>query len=67
MAKVILYEGEDLSHAIARFQKRVFKDGILNDLRKHDFYKKPSELRREKQAMARKNQRSNNNYTPRDY
>ena len=65
MAKVVRYEDEDLSHLITRFSKRVAKDGILNDLRKHEYYKKPSEAKREKSAKARKNNKLNKSY--RDY
>ncbi len=67
MATVKRYEDEDLSHLISRFQKKVAKDGILNDLKKHEFYKKPSEEKREKAAKARKNSKNNNTYVLRDY
>lgn len=56
MAKVYLYEGEDLSNAIKRFNKKVLKDDIMNECRKREYYRKPNEIRKEKAKRARKMQ-----------
>lgn len=54
MAQVTVYEGEDISSAIKRFNRKVAKDDILNDYRRHEYFRKPSEVRKEKAARARK-------------
>ena len=54
MAKVVVYEGEDISSAIRRFNKRVMKDGIMDECRKREFFRKPSDIRKEKARKAKK-------------
>lgn len=37
-----------------RFKKAVEKAGTLNDARKHEFYEKPSAIRKREKAAAKK-------------
>lgn len=46
--------GESFESLIKRFKKAVEGSGILADLKKHEFYEKPSAKRKRKQAAARK-------------
>ena len=46
MAKIKVRHGESLEPALRRFNKEVQKDGILQELRDRERYKKPSELKR---------------------
>ena len=45
----------DINGALRRFKKKVQEDGILQDIRKKEFYEKPSivNARKRKQARAR--------------
>lgn len=54
MAKIILHEGEDITSALKRFNKKVLKDDILNECRKREYFMKPSDIRKEKARRAKK-------------
>ena len=51
---VIARDKEDVESLIRRFKKKVNKSGILKDLRKKEYYDKPSMAKRKKSAEARK-------------
>lgn len=46
--------GESFESLMSRFKKDVAKSGILQDLKKHEYYVPPSEKKRIKSDMARK-------------
>ena len=50
MSEVYISEGESLDVALKRFSKRVQADGIIADARRHEYYEKPSERRKKKEA-----------------
>jgi small subunit ribosomal protein S21 len=50
MSDVQVGEMESLESALKRFNKRVQADGILNDARRHEYFEKPSVLRKKKAA-----------------
>lgn len=43
----------DVNFALRKFKKRVQEDGILQDLRKREFFEKPSETRKKAKAAGR--------------
>lgn len=45
---------EDLESMLRRFKRKVEKEEILEDMRKHEFYKSPSVKKREKHENALK-------------
>ena len=51
---VVARGNEDIESLIRRFKKKVNKSGILKDLRKKEYYDKPSMAKRKKAAEARK-------------
>lgn len=51
--KVIVKENENLNVALKRFKKKVDDSGILETLRKREFYEKPTSLRKRKASAAR--------------
>ncbi|GIW42134.1 MAG: hypothetical protein KatS3mg076_2711 [Candidatus Binatia bacterium] len=51
MAGVRVKESESLESAIRRFKKQCEKAGILAELRKREYFEKPS-VRKKKKAMA---------------
>jgi small subunit ribosomal protein S21 len=54
MTMVKAKEGERFESVMRRFRKAVERAGVMADLRKHEFYEKPSVQRKRKQAAARK-------------
>lgn len=55
MVKVVAHPGETADSLIRKFSKKVLSEGILADLKKREFYQKPSERRKEeKEAKERK-------------
>ena len=54
MPGVIVKEGESFESALKRFKKQVEKAGVLSEVRKREFYEKPSVKRKKKMIAARK-------------
>jgi len=68
ISEVIVEEGEPLEKAIRRFRKKVEKEAIIREWKRHEYYEKPSTIRnRKKKAVERKRlrklhkQKRNNN------
>ena len=57
MPGVRVREGETFEQALRRFKKQCEKAGILSELRKREYYEKPSMKRKKKKAQAKKRQR----------
>ncbi len=49
---VYVKDGEDVGRALRRFKKKVEENGILDDLRKKEFYEKPTTKRNRKKAAG---------------
>ena len=45
---------DNIEKALRIFKKKVMNDGILKDLKKSQFYEKPSEKKRREKAEARR-------------
>lgn len=54
MAEVKALDGEDFERLLKRFKKEVEKAGILSELKKREFYEKPSEKRKRRLKAARR-------------
>lgn len=54
MPEVYVGEGESLDAALKRFNKRVQAEGVLTDARRHEYYEKPSERRKKKEAARQR-------------
>ena len=52
MPQVKLKEGEPVDVAIRRFERSCEKAGVLADVRKREFYEKPTQERKRKKAAA---------------
>jgi small subunit ribosomal protein S21 len=52
MPQVKLKEGEPFDVALRRFKRSCEKAGVLADVRKRDFYEKPTQERKRKKAAA---------------
>lgn len=58
MSTIRVGENENLESALRRFKRKCSRDGIIGDLRKKEFYEKPSVKKRKKSEAARKRNRS---------
>ncbi len=54
MAMIIVKEGERMDSALRRFRKAVDKSGVMADLRKKEYFEKPSLKKKRKKAAASK-------------
>ena len=54
MPLVKLKENESFEAALKRFKKQVEKAGVLTELRRREYYDKPSVRKKKKAAAARK-------------
>ncbi|MGE5421921.1 MAG: 30S ribosomal protein S21 [Ignavibacteriales bacterium] len=54
MSEVRVGKNETLDSAIKRFKRSCQKAGIMQDMRKHEHYDKPSVKRKKKAEAARK-------------
>lgn len=56
MPSVRVRENEPFEVALRRFKRTCEKAGVLTDLRKHEYFEKPSQQRKRKRAAAVKRQ-----------
>lgn len=55
MVTVKIKDDETLEQALRRFNREVLREGIIKELRRREFYEKPSTVRKkEKQAKERR-------------
>jgi small subunit ribosomal protein S21 len=59
MPGILLRDGEPIERALKRFKKVCEKAGVISDLRKKKYFEKPSELRKRKNAEAKRKQAKN--------
>jgi small subunit ribosomal protein S21 len=63
---VTVKEFENINQALRRFKKKVDDSAVLDDVRKHEFYEKPTTERKRKKgaAKARWNKQLRDNQLP---
>ncbi|MFC5557667.1 30S ribosomal protein S21 [Ureibacillus thermophilus] len=54
MTKTVVRKNETLEDALRRFKRNVSKNGTIQEIRKREFYEKPSVRRKKKSEAARK-------------
>ena len=54
MPKIRVREGDNLEYVLRRFKKTCEKLGILSEIKKREFYEKPSIAKKKKSIAARK-------------
>ncbi|MFN3603091.1 MAG: 30S ribosomal protein S21 [Leptonema sp. (in: bacteria)] len=52
MIGIIVKEGESIDSALKRFKKEIINAGIQSEIKKREFYEKPSEIRKKKREAA---------------
>ena len=53
MAEVVVGKNESIDSALRRFKRLVDKEGIISEVKKRDFYEKPSEKKKNRARAAR--------------
>ncbi|MDD2523881.1 MAG: 30S ribosomal protein S21 [Endomicrobiia bacterium] len=54
MVSVKVREGESIEEAIRRFKRECERNGIMQEIKKREFYKSPSVVKKEKLAEAKR-------------
>jgi len=54
MPKINLRKDESLDKALMKFKRKVRKEGLIDEMRKREFYEKPSQKRRKDLERARR-------------
>lgn len=62
MPGIKVREGESFEQALRRFKKQCEKAGILSELRKREYYEKPSMKKKKKRAQAKKRTKRGSRY-----
>ena len=57
--EIKMKDGERIDNALRRFRKVVEKSGVMQELRKREFFEKPSDKKKRKQAASRKRAKRN--------
>ena len=57
MASVKVRKNENPERALKRFKRKVEREGIMKDVKKKRYYKKPSVRKKEKRKLAEKRRR----------
>ena len=54
MPKIELRRGEDLERALRKFKTKMRHEGTLDEMKKREFYEKPSERKRKEKEQAKR-------------
>ena len=57
MVKLTLHERESIEQAVRRFRKLVERSGLKKEMRRRQFYEKPSEIKRRARLRAERRAR----------
>jgi len=57
MVRVRVRKNENTEKAMRRFKRKVEREGIMRDIKKKRYYKKPSVRKKEKRKLAEKRRR----------
>ncbi|MFH1825982.1 MAG: 30S ribosomal protein S21 [bacterium] len=54
MPKIEITKGEGLEKALKKFKMKLRREGVIDEIKKREFYEKPSDRRRKEQETARR-------------
>ena len=54
MTNVVAGQGESFESLLKRFSKKVQQDGILSEVRRREYFEKPSVKRKRKEAVKKR-------------
>ena len=67
MVEIRVNDSESLDSALKRFNRKVQSDGILTESRQNEYYEKPSEKRKKKEASRIRKIRKNDRKSDFDF
>jgi len=53
---IVKVEGDNIDYALKLLKKKVEREGLVREIKKHTYYEKPTEVRRKKLLKARRKQ-----------
>ncbi|MGC8768266.1 30S ribosomal protein S21 [Calditerrivibrio sp.] len=53
---VVKVDGENVDHALKLLKKKVEREGLVREIKKHAYYEKPTEVKRRKILKAKRKQ-----------
>ncbi len=59
MVKLLVRDRETIQEAVRRFRKLVERSGLKKEMRRREFYEKPSETKRRSKQRAERRNRNN--------
>jgi small subunit ribosomal protein S21 len=54
MPKIEIRKGEELEKALRKFKMKLRHEGVMDEMKKREFYEKPSQRRRREMEQARR-------------
>jgi len=54
MTKVELKEGDSIEKALRQFKMKIRREGVMDEMKKREFYEKPSQRRRKQHEAAQR-------------
>jgi small subunit ribosomal protein S21 len=54
LARVVVGENEPIEKALRRFKRMVEQEGILTEVKRREFYEKPSQVKKRRERARRK-------------
>ena len=54
MTKIELRKGEELKKALKKFKMKIRREGLIDEIKKREFYEKPSQRRRKQHEAAKR-------------
>jgi|GEM_PF-714048 small subunit ribosomal protein S21 len=64
MVKIVIKKDESLDQALRRFNREVAREGIIQELRKREFYERPSQAKKRDAQLKRKGKDRDQLYVP---
>ena len=53
---IVRVDGDNVDHALKLLKKKVEREGLIREIKRHAYYEKPTEVRRKKLLKARRKQ-----------
>ena len=53
---IVRVDGDNVDQALKLLKKKIERDGLIREIKKHAYYEKPTEVRRKKLLKARRKQ-----------
>lgn len=57
MPRIEIRKGEELEKALRKFKTKLRREGTMDEIKKREFYEKPSQRRRKKEEAAKRRER----------